>query len=377
MGKNPCLPDLQTIINCGIDPRTKLPLKMGLSDPTQLKTNIKRALRIVDEQDAVNRGKWYNLPCNLSSQDLERMLYYKGQLCFFYNEELDEFYFLPFALTAKEGNGLDVYGRYNYVRPVAYNGGAEDEKKPYKATPIENYLSQLKLKVVYAPKLEVDYDDMINSAVILQDYTPQYKNTNIEPRSNVNDCILDAMAECIPFMRTNLIMGTGISGMRVNNGDEGAEVINGAEQMQAAALKGVPWIPITAPAEFQELGSGAKTENAEQYFLAMQSLDNLRLSLYGIDNGGLFEKKAHILQSEADVNGGPVGLVMQDAVTIRQNFGNIVNSIWVLGIWYEPSETITKADQNGDGVMYDRNDDSSNSGVESTSQNNGGVEDDL
>ena len=61
--------------------------------------------------------------------------------------------------------------------------------------------------------------------------------------------------------------------------------------------------------------------------LAMQSLDNLRLSGYGIDNGGLFEKKAHELQSEADINGGPVGLVMQDGLSIRQNFCNIVNSI--------------------------------------------------
>ena len=65
----------------------------------------------------------------------------------------------------------------------------------------------------------------------------------------------------------------------------------------------------------------------QDYFLAMQSIDNLRLSGYGIDNGGLFEKKAHELQSEADINGGPVGLVLQDGLSIRQNFCNIVNSI--------------------------------------------------
>ena len=372
----PKLPNLKEYFEIGIDPKTKLPRKFKLSDPTVLKGNIKRALRIVDEQDAVNRGKWYNLPCNLSSQDLERMLYYKGQLCFFYNESLDEFYFLPFALTAKEGNGLDVYGRYNYIRPVAYNSGAEEKKEGEKRelTPIETYLAQLQLRVVYAPKIEVNYDDMINSAVILQDYTPQLNHVNVEPRCNLNDCLLDVMSDCIPFMRTNLLMGTGVSGMRVQGGDDSGEVINGASQMLTAALTGVPWIPITGTAEFQELGSGTKTETAEQYFLAMQSLDNLRLSLYGIDNGGLFEKKAHILQSEADVNGGPVGLVMQDAVTIRQNFCNIVNSIWGLGIWYEPSETITKADQNGDGVLYDRNDNATNSGADNTTEENGGEE---
>lgn len=100
--------------------------------------------------------------------------------------------------------------------------------------------------------------------------------------------------------------------------------------------------------------------------LAMQSLDNLRLSGYGIDNGGLFEKKARELQSEADINGGPVGLVMQDGLSIRQNFCNIVNSIWGIGIWCEPAENIMGADVNGDGLVYDRNEGGEHSGIETS-----------
>ena len=110
--------------------------------------------------------------------------------------------------------------------------------------------------------------------------------------------------------------------------------------------------------------------------LAMQSLDNLRLSGYGIDNGGLFEKKAHELQTEADLNGGPVGLVMQDGLSIRQNFCNIVNSIWGIGIWCEPAENIIGADINGDGVVYDRNEAGQSSGTESSNNDNGGTEND-
>ena len=106
--------------------------------------------------------------------------------------------------------------------------------------------------------------------------------------------------------------------------------------------------------------------------LAMQSLDNLRLSGYGIDNGGLFEKKAHELQSEADINGGPVGLVLQDGLSIRQNFCNIVNSIWGIGIWCEPAENIMGADANGDGVMYDRNEGGENGGVDTKQSSEGG-----
>ena len=36
----------------------------------------------------------------------------------------------------------------------------------------------------------------------------------------------------------------------------------------------------------------------KERFNYLQSLDNLRLSTYGIDNGGLFEKKAHKLEEE-------------------------------------------------------------------------------
>lgn len=366
MGKNDknnaFLPNIDALIKMGINPKTGLPYKF-LSN-IKLKENIMTVLRVVDEQDAVNRGKWYNLPCNITSQDLERMLYYKGQLCFFYNKDLDEFFFLPFTLSAKDGNGLDVYGRYNQIRPIAYNGGAtEDDGKKYTPTPIENYLSQLHLNVKYAPLIEVTEEDLYNSAVILQDYTPQYNNMNVIPRQTLNDPILNVMADCIPFMRTSLKLGTGVKGVRVQDGDQASEVMEANNAMENSALTGSAWVPITSPLEIQELTDRNGVNNSEEYMLAMQSLDNFRLSTYGIDNGGLFEKKAHELQSEADINGGPVGLVMQDKVTICQNFCNIVNSIWGLGIWYEPSETITKADINGDGLMYDRDDTSQTSGA--------------
>ena len=92
------LPNLQTLISAGINPKTGLPLKIGetIGGP---KESLKKFLRIIDEQDAVNRYKWYNLPTSINGQELERMLYYKGQLAFFYIEELEEFYFMPYALN--------------------------------------------------------------------------------------------------------------------------------------------------------------------------------------------------------------------------------------------------------------------------------------
>ena len=188
------------------------------------------------------------------------------------------------------------------------------------------------------------------SAVLLHDYTKQLPQTII-PRQQLNEAIIDVEAECIPMMRTNLIASSGVKGMRVADADQQDDVSQANQQIMSGALTGNVNIPIVGKVDFQELASQVGAKPAE-YMLAMQSLDNFRLSTYGLENGGLFEKKQHILESENQVNQTNVGLVMQDGLSIRQNFCNVVNSIWGLGIWCEPSEN-NSADLNGDGVQYD------------------------
>ena len=366
----PKMVDLDLLIQAGIDPKTGLPRKMAKRK--NLKPEIKRALRIIDEQDAVNRYVWYNLPNNITSQELERMLYYKGQLCFFYMKDLDQFFFMPYALDGT----IDFYGRYNRVHPVPMTSGTEDKNGKAQA----QLLSEIKLDVLYGipvPKegdtVETFMKSLENKCVLLYDYSKQLSQT-ITPRCEVNDAILDVMAECVPFMRTSLLLSTGVKGMRVQNGDDWTNVQDANKSVEDAALSGDPYIPMVGMTEFQDLQNG-QVAKSEEYMLAMQSLDNLRLSTYGIDNGGLFEKKAHELQTEADINGGPVGLVLQDGLSIRQTFSTIVNALYGLGIWCEPAENITGADLNGDGLMYDRNEDGAQTGTDNTNENTGGGED--
>ena len=361
------LPDIKTLFQAGIDPKTGLPIKLGGGCKALLKENVKKFLRLVDEQDAVNRYVWYNLPANITSQELERMLYYKGQLCFFYDKNLEGFYFMPYALDGT----IDFYGRYNTIHPVPMTSGTEDKGSKAQA----QYLAALKLKCVYGMKLpeELKEEDFNESTVLLHDYTKQLAQTII-PRVSVNEPILDVMSECIPFMRTSLLASTGVKGVRVNDADQADSVADGNRGLENGALTGNPFVPVIGNVDFQELTDG-QVAKSEEYMLAMQSLDNLRLSGYGIDNGGLFEKKAHELQTEADINGGPVGLVMQDGLAIRQNFCNIVNSIWNLGIWCEPAQNIMGVDTDGDGAIYDDNRDGANTGVESGAESEGGDKD--
>lgn len=356
MSKGPQLPQLDVFVQAGIDPVTRLPLKLSSGRKAALKEDVKKFLRLVDEQDAVNRYVWYNLPANITSQELERLLYYKGQLCFFYLPELDQFFFMPYALDGT----IDFYGRYNQIHPVPMTSGTEDKGAKAQA----ELLSAIKLKCIYGIPDEVKLEDLSKCTVLLHDYTKQLAQT-IMPRVTVNDGILDVMAECVPFMRTSLLASTGVKGIRVQDADQQASVEAGSRSLEHAALTGDPFVPIIGNVEFQELTDG-QTTKSEEYMLAMQSLDNLRLSGYGIDNGGLFEKKAHELQTEADINGGPVGLVLQDGLSIRQNFCNICNAIWGTAMWCEPAQNIMGMDTDGDGAIYDDNSDGAQTGMESS-----------
>ena len=346
MANNARIPDIQTLFQAGIDPKTGLPVRLGGS-PSQLKNDIKRFLRNIDEQDAVNRFKWENLPANITSQELERLLYYKGQLCFFYMEELDEYYFMPYALDGT----IDFYGRFNSVHPVPMANGTTEEEKWTKSQAA--LLSRIKLTCLYDEKqIEKHLEDKNKCCVLIHDYTKQLSQTIIS-RQIVNEPLLDVMAECVPFLRTSLIAGSGIKGIRVQDADQQESVKDGSRSMLNAALTGDPWVPVIGNLEFQELTDGAVLKS-EEYMLAMQSLDNLRLSGYGLANGGLFEKKAHLNDSENEINQSGVSLVMTDGLEIRQHFCDMINKLFGLNV----SVSINENDEQmslGDQDMVDAN----------------------
>ena len=362
--KTPFMIDPFLYKQAGIDLKTGLPTRF--TDGSNLKSSMKHIMRLIDEQDAVNRYKWYNLPCNISSEELERLLYLKGQLCFFYFKDLDEFYFMPFALDGS----IDFYGRYNRIHPVPMSSGTEEAKEQEKSQ--RALLSMLKLNVVKAIKSldELKEEDLYESAVILWDYSRQI-GQNIIPRADVNDPLLEVIAEIPCFLRTALIASTGVKGMRVSDADAKNEVKIASAQVLNCALSGELATPITSTIEIQELFDGP-TGKAQEYLLAMQALENFRLSTYGLENGGLFEKKAHKLEEEQEMNTSTVGLVYEDGLAIRQNFCNIVNSIWGTSIWCMPSESVVAGDIDGDGLAFDNNDGGENSGLEASPEQEGG-----
>lgn len=324
--------------SAGLDPRCAFNDKtvnmIKANKPTScLKNDIKKSLRILDEQDAVNRFVWYNLPSGLTGQFLERLLYYKAQLQFFYDKYLDKWLLLPYTLDGD----LDIYCRFKRTCAIPMNG----------SDPLPVYSR----KVIYGYD-DIDENSFDEGCVLLRDYTNQLSETNIS-RQVINDPILDIMAEAFPMARTNLLANSGISGMRVPDEDSQSNVEAASKSIERASLEGRPFIPIVAQQEFQQLTAGGRVD-ADQYLQFMQALDNYRLSLYGLKNGGLFEKdNAYVNNIQAGNTQNNVGLVYQDGLTIRQHFCDLVNAVWGLGIWCEPSETVLNSDRNMNGAIAD------------------------
>ena len=345
--KEPYLPNLQDLYAAGIDPHTGLPLKLIGGKPEYLVEDAKRSFKLIDEQNALNRFNWINLPDGLTGNLLERILYYKGQGAFAFLEDLGQFVFLPFTLSApKEGDtGLDIYGRFKEIQLIQFMGSTEKETALMLGTPF---------KVRYDIKLsEQNVEDLTGSAVILRDYSQPLAQT-ILPMALRQEWILQLMAEDLSYLRTKLIIGTGINGVKVNSADQVNDVDDLATGVIKAAQTGKPYVGIAGGVELQGLENiNGGTMRSEDYLMSLQSLDNIRLSAYGLDNGGIFEKKAHITNDELAMNGSSVGLVYQDALSRRKEFCDIVNSIWGLNIDCIPSENITGTDLNGDGIIAD------------------------
>jgi hypothetical protein len=281
--------------------------------------------------------------------------------------EIEKFIFSPYALDGT----IDYYGRYNTVHPVPWAEGMEKDKK----SPLSAYLANKKLDVLYG--VPTDDKEVVNwvekfysgkACVIVYDYSKQLSQTIIS-RQVLNDPLLDIMADCIPFMRTCLLSGTGVKGMRISNQADYPNVLNANSAFEKAALEGDQYVPIVGSVDFQSLTEG-QILKAEEFLLAMQGLDNYRLSLYGLDNGGLFQKKSHMLEAEQSMNAGKASIPLNDGLTIRQNFADIVNSITGLGISVGVAEEVINADMNGDGMAYDDLDQSGELGGEQPHDSN-------
>lgn len=348
----PKMYDLDMWTAIGMDPFTGLPLKADLGCGGN-KGAIKAEIMKNDKQIALNRYKWSGLPEGLTPEIIESVLYERGKGMLFFNENDKKFYFLPCVMQAPSNTiGLDCYGRPIAVSPVPLVGGTDAEGKPRPWIP--GFIKY----PIYEPHLDfITPEDYTDKCILLYDYSHGVNELDIVPMKQLQQGIIDIMAECIPYAQTALINGTGISGLKISADDE-LEIVNNANaQVKDAALKGNRYIPLHSKSgvDFQEL-AGGQLAKVEEFLLAMQSFDNFRLGQYGIGEGAVFTKKAHMLESEQNMNQGNVGLIYDTGLLLRQYACLCAFSLWGLSMWCEANETIAGIDKNLDGEVSEEYD---------------------
>lgn len=338
MGK-PTIPDKQTLNALGLNPDRKQPMIFSPEKNAFVKT-----LRVMDEQQFITRYKWYNLPHGLTGNLIERILYYCGRGMFFYMEEEDKFYFLPFTFS----KSIDYYGRWKEAIPLPFTGSSTSDEQA------KSLLSLQKREIVYDFQLEnMKWKDFTGKCVICYDYSKQLSQT-ILPRQQLNEAIIDYEADMIPYMHTALLNATGVEGVRVNSDDEQAELRVASAGVQNAALNGLKWLPLRGRVDFQSLGVQSASQ-AQEYLLAMQSMDNFRQMSMGLGDGTLFQTRSHMLQAQADMAIGRTTGIYQDCLDNRQEFANLVNSVFGLGTWCEDPGLEAGYDRSMEGLTTDEN----------------------
>ena len=318
----PRLPDYETIKTMAPTPCEGI---------TPMKDAVRRILRINDEQLALNRYRWYNLPIGLNSQLIERVLYYRGRGMFLYIEPLDQFAFLPYCLDGT----IDFYGRYLGAKPLPFLGA--DELKTENGNTMEAVLTSMTRQPVYDLNLDPAITDeaLTTKCVLLTDYCKQLSQT-VQPRATLNEGLIDIESNIVPYVNTLLSNSTGVSGVRVNGDDEAASVAAASDTVNLAALNGKRWLAINGQLDLQELGSSASAMRVQDMLLAMESLDNIRMGTFGLENGGIFDKKAQMLEAEASVKGSGSSLVMDDGLFQRQQAADLFNSWFLAPMGVDP-----------------------------------------
>lgn len=285
-------------------------------------------LREMDRIQFLQRYEWEGLP-NMTSMQLERIVYEKGQLMMFYSKETGKYYFLPYAL---EGT-IDVYGRYNSIKPVPM--GTTMDKLENSNKVLYDFLNSVNREVV-KDEFALEGASPESHAVILYDRSPGISEC-IASRMELSREIVSFQSEMLPLLRTTLINDTGTKAMRVQNADEASNVKAANDAKITAAKNGQGFIPIVGSIDFQDLNAGGSAQTTE-FLQSYQAVDNIRKSFMGLGSGAAFEKNAHMLESEQQMNAQSSDDILEDGLKCRQLFCDLANKLFGLNISVKKKE---------------------------------------
>ena len=278
--------------------------------------------------ETIERFEWKNLPPELPSDLIERILYFRYKGAFFKNN--DKHYFLPFALKGE----IDSYGRYIAITPVLFTG--QWKVSDGKITEDISFISGKTFKVVYdldsadgeLDELEsLEFDDKAviltdSSLEISQDFTPM--NYLIRP-------IVEQLVDILVLVNIDLISSAKMFYVVAKDPEQKEAIEKEFRDLDNRILNGKRVVVLTSPTDLKEL-MGTSVKDTARYFQSYQSIENLRKDIIGIDNGGTFMKQEHTTQMETEANTSGGSFVLNNALRMRKEFCEIVNRVFGLSI---------------------------------------------
>lgn len=255
----------------------------------------------IDYQQFMSRYKWYGLPSYLPEGIIERILYYRGMLCGYF--ENDELKIYPFAISGK----LNPYGYPTKIQPIAQNGDAIRSKM------LNTY-----------PNGELNTHA---EACLLFDRMPNYNNGVCQPRISLVTDLIDALNDGYKRAEINLINSTKKIGITVENqAQANASIQSAIESLNDES-------PIIAVQNKDQLDLNRVfntnvNNETEQITKYIASLNNLRCYSMGVLNTGLFIKQERSLVGEISGTKYQTDIILETGLTIRNNFINNLKELY-------------------------------------------------
>lgn len=279
--------------------------------------------------ETIERFEWKNLPPEIPSDLIERILYFRYKGAFFcFNER---YHFLPFTLKGT----IDSYGRYIGITPVLFTGQWKASGDGKLSDDIA-FVSGRTYKVIYdLPSAEQELDELDllefdDKAVILtdsslevsQDYTPM--NYLIRP-------IVEQLVDILVLVNIDLISSAKMFYVVAKDEAQKTAIEKEFYDLDNRILNGKRVVVLTSPTDLKEL-MGTSVKDTARYFQSYQSIENLRKDIIGIDNGGTFMKQEHTTEMETQANTSGGSFVLNNALRMRKEFCEIVNKAFGLNI---------------------------------------------
>lgn len=343
--------DTNALLEAGL-PMNKKILKYGNAidqngnaiTPNPSKFNLKydSLYSIVRHQNMIEtyeRYRWINIPFGLTQDLIERVLFFRGKGVFYYNDKIDKFQFLPFALN---GN-IDEYGRYLKCNTLPFTGvdtlDGKTEKHPR--------LVYEDLKIVYDLPYNEEtlgyYKNKKTVGIILNDNSLSIGQQPII-RSNFVQPVLHLLATLIQIINTAMYGGADHNLIQVENESEYESINAQIDAINFDILKGKRFTPIVGKLPIQPLKTSTSAD-LEGLFNTFNSLTNFLKSITGVANPGVFDKKAHLLQEEQALNGSNADDVYYNGLRLRQEFCLMVQAYYNYPIWCASKREMSGAEE--------------------------------